>query len=103
MRNIDVFKDKEFKSSNGVLNGMLKERVKEGTSKATQHKHLIDKSDLEKLSTYFKDALSNPIILRCSVYFNLAIHFLSWGQEFHHQLKLNFILHFIRIKMVNMQ
>lgn len=69
---------------------MLKECVKEGTPKPTQHKHQIEKlENLEKLSTFFKDALNNQIILRWSVYFNLETHFLSWGQKFYHQLKLN--------------
>lgn len=69
---------------------MLKERVKEGTSKPTQHKHLIEKSDLEKLSTYFKDALNNPIYC-----VGVFIHndFLSRGQEFHHQLMNSFTFH----------
>lgn len=57
--------------------------------KTNSTQHLIEKSDLEKLSTYFKDALNNPIILRWSVYFNLAIYFLFRGQEVHHQLKLD--------------
>lgn len=43
LKNIDVVKDNEFKSSNGVLNGMLKKRVMEGTSIPTQHKHMIEK------------------------------------------------------------
>ncbi|XP_062585459.1 uncharacterized protein LOC134247142 [Saccostrea cucullata] len=88
-RNIDIVKDKDFKTSNGVLHGLLKERVREGTSKSTQHKDLIEKCDMEKNSTYFKDAQLNPIILRQCVYFNIAIHFISRGQEFHHQLKLD--------------
>lgn len=90
MKSIGVVKDKEFKSSNEDLIGMLKECVKEGTPKPTQHKHQIEKlENLEKLSTFFKDALNNQIILRWSVYFNLETHFLSWGQKFYHQLKLN--------------
>lgn len=90
MKSIGVVKDKEFKSSNGDLIGMLKECVKEGTPKPTQHKHQIEKlENLEKLSTFFKDALNNQIILRWSVYFNLETHFLSRGQKIYHQLKLN--------------
>lgn len=90
MKSIGVVKYKEFKSSNEDLIGMLKECVKEGTPKPTQHKHQIEKlENLEKLSTFFKDALNNQIILRWSVYFNLETHFLSWGQKFYHQLKLN--------------
>ena len=44
---------------------------------------------MEKISTYFKDAPLSPIILRQCVYFQLSIHFVSRGQEFHHQLKLD--------------
>jgi hypothetical protein len=90
-RNVDIVKDRDFKTSNGVLNGLLKERKRHGTLKSTQHVELMDKSDLEKISTYFKDATVNPIILRQCVYFQLSLHFMSRGQEFHHQLKLDSI------------
>lgn len=43
MRNTKVVKDKEFNYSNEVLNGMLKELVKESISKPTQHKHPVEK------------------------------------------------------------
>lgn len=80
MRNTEVVKDKEFNSSN-VWNGMLKELVKESTSKRIQHKHPIEKKYQEKLSTYFMDALNNQFIYRRSGYFNLAINFLSRGKD----------------------
>jgi hypothetical protein len=88
-RNIDIVRDTEFKTANGVLDGLLKERVKEGTSKSTKHKDIIETEEMEKIATYFKDAPRNLIILRQCVYFQLAIHFVSRGQEFHYQLQQN--------------
>lgn len=87
LKNIDVVKDNEFKSSIGVLNGMLKNV----SWKAHQYQ-LNTNIWLKKWPRNiinFEDALNNPIKLRLSVYFNLAIHFLSRNQEFNHQLKLN--------------
>lgn len=86
---VDIVRDKEFKSANGVLDGLLKQRMRNGESKPTIHKPIIDKQDLEKISTYFKRAESSPIILRHCVWFLLSVHFVSRGLEFHHQLRLN--------------
>lgn len=41
-RNIDIARDKEFKTANGVIDGMLKERTKTGLSKTTKHKEVIN-------------------------------------------------------------
>lgn len=38
-----------------------------------------------KISTYLHSA-SNPVILRYKVWYDLAIHFVSRGLEFHQQL-----------------
>ncbi|XP_061190313.1 uncharacterized protein LOC133198205 [Saccostrea echinata] len=88
-RSVDIVKDKEFRSSNGVLVGLLKERAREGTTVSTQHKEIIEKYDLEKISIYFKHALLNPVILRQCVYFHLAIHFICKASQFHKELKLD--------------
>lgn len=86
-RNIDVVKDKEFKTANGVLDGLLKERMRDGTAICTKHKDIIEKEDMKKITSYFKNASLSPVILRHCVYFQLAIHFVSRGIEFHCQLK----------------
>ncbi|XP_061191035.1 uncharacterized protein LOC133199206 [Saccostrea echinata] len=88
-RSVDIVKDKEFRSSNGVLAGLLKERAREGIGVSTQHKEIIEKSDLEKISAYFKHALLNPIILRQCVYFHLTVHFICRAHEFRKDLKID--------------
>ncbi|KAK3100092.1 hypothetical protein FSP39_014603 [Pinctada imbricata] len=85
-RKIDIVRGIEFKSANKVLDGMLKEMVKSGVSKPTKHKAIIESYDLQRISQYFQNAESNPIILRQAVWYNLSIHFVSRGLEFHHQL-----------------
>jgi hypothetical protein len=60
--------------------------MRSGTSKPTQHKEIIEESDLRKIFTYLKNDETSPIILRHCVWFLTSIHFLSRGLEFHHQL-----------------
>ena len=86
---IDICKDKEFKTANGVLDGLLKEQMKSGTAKPTQHKKIIERSDLDKISDYFKMCFTSPVVLRQCVWFQICIHFVSRGLELHHQLHLN--------------
>ena len=88
-RSMDIVKGKEFSSSNGVLYGLCKERIRDGTMATTQHRQPITKSDMEKIHTYFKNAPNNPVILRQCVYFHIALHFFTRGQEFYHQLRLD--------------
>lgn len=88
-RNIDIARDKEFKTANGVLDGLLKHRTRSGQSKPTKHKEIIEKCDLNKISSYLSGAPTCPIILRHHVWYNLSIHFVTRGMEFHHQLKTN--------------
>jgi hypothetical protein len=88
-RNIDVVRDKVFKTANGALDGLLKERMRSGMSKSVQHKPPIELTDLVKINTYLKLAPTSPVVLRHAVWFNLAVHFVSRGLEFHHQLTLN--------------
>ena len=86
-RNIDIVKDPDFKTANGVLDGLFKERVRDGTSKSTQHKAIIEKEDLVKISTYLEDAASSPVALRLCVWYQLSVHFVTRGLEFHFQLQ----------------
>lgn len=89
-RNMDIVKDTDFKPSNGVLLGLLRERERARTPN-DRVKDVITKSDFEKLNTYFENAQNDPILLRHCVYFHLTIHFISRGQEFHEQLKMDSI------------
>ena len=86
-REIDIVRDKEFKQANRALDGYLKERMKSGNSKPTAHKQIIQPNDLNKISTYLSRASKDPVILRHAVWYNIAIHFVSRGMEFHHQLR----------------
>ena len=86
-RDFDIVRDKQFKSSNGMLNGKLKQNLKQGLSRPTKHYPIIPKEDLSKIQDYLKG--ENPILLRYRIWYLLAIHFVSRGIEFHQQLKLS--------------
>ncbi len=83
---IDIVRDKAFKASNNMLDAKLKSNLAQGLSVPTTHKAIISKYDLQKISTYLNCVNPNPIILRYKVWYDLAIHFVSRGQEFHEQL-----------------
>ena len=51
------------------------------------HKPIIDPEDLRKIAAYFQSAEFSPVKLRQSVWYNLSVHFVSRGLEFHHQLR----------------
>ncbi|XP_061190955.1 uncharacterized protein LOC133199094 [Saccostrea echinata] len=86
-RDIDIVNDKSFKTANKCLTGILKQRKKEGTSRPTNHKEVISKADLQKISAFLETAYSSPINLRLAVWYIIAVHFLSRGFEFHCQLE----------------
>jgi hypothetical protein len=88
-RDIDIVRDKEFRTANNVLDGKLKINISTGKSRPTKHKAVIEKLDLEKICSYLHSDINNPVILRYKVWFDLSVHFVSRGLEFHQQLKLN--------------
>ncbi|XP_033759587.1 uncharacterized protein LOC117341836 [Pecten maximus] len=88
-RDIDLVRDKKFKSSNLNMTGLLKQRMHDGSSRATQHKAIINENDLKEMSTYLSSAPSSPVVLRQCTWYNIAIHFVTRGLEFHKQLRLN--------------
>jgi CRISPR/Cas system-associated protein Cas7 (RAMP superfamily) len=63
--------------------------VKTGLSRPTNHKEIIGLQDLQLINPYLNNNAKNPVSRRLMVWFNLAIHFVSRGLEFHHQLNLN--------------
>lgn len=66
---MDIVRDKDFKSANHTLDGMLKEMTKTGESRATNHKPVIHPEDLEqRISSYFLSAPYNPLFLVSLVY-----------------------------------
>ncbi|XP_033725029.1 uncharacterized protein LOC117315013 isoform X2 [Pecten maximus] len=88
-RDIDLVKDKEFKPSNRIMTGLLKQRMRDGSSRPTQHKQIINEMDLSKISTYLSTAPSSAVVLRQCVWYYIAIHFVTRGLEFHKQLRIN--------------
>lgn len=46
-QNINIVRDKEFKSANHTLDGMMKVMTKTGASRTTQHKSVITSDDLK--------------------------------------------------------
>ena len=53
-RRIDIVHDKDFKSANNTLDGFLKEQTRSGNSRATTHKAIIEKDDIDKNAEYFR-------------------------------------------------
>ncbi|XP_052798221.1 uncharacterized protein LOC128230197 [Mya arenaria] len=88
-RNMDIVHGTSFKVANRTLDGFMKKQTKAGLSRPTHHKPIIEQSDLETISRFFANAPCSPIILRQCVWFQLALHFVSRGLEFHHQLQID--------------
>ena len=84
-RYFDIVRDRRFKSANAVLDGKLKLNMKSGLSRPTQHKSVVNSTDLMKISDYLS-CVDNPVILRYRVWYDLSIHFVTRGLEFHQQL-----------------
>ena len=85
-RDIDIVRDKIFKRANDVLDGKMKQNVREGVSRPTKHKEIISENDLNKIATYLK--CDNPVTLRYKVWYDVAMHFVTRGLEFHEQLNM---------------
>ena len=79
---MDIVHDKEFKSANHTIDGMLKSMTRSGASRPTNHKSVITSEDMKKISSYFRAAAYSPIVLRQCVWFNLSVQFVSRGLEF---------------------
>lgn len=88
-RDFDIVKDTAFRSSNVILDSTLKMMVASGLSRPTQHKRIIESDDLQSISAYIYADVKDPVRLRLKVWYILAIHNVSRGLEFHHQLNLN--------------
>ncbi|OWF53837.1 hypothetical protein KP79_PYT25451 [Mizuhopecten yessoensis] len=69
------------------MDGLLKHSEKLGLSKQTLTCYCT--CHLEKFSTHLAAADTSPVNLRHCVWFNLSIHFVTRGMEFHHQLTPN--------------
>ncbi|KAK3106038.1 hypothetical protein FSP39_011471 [Pinctada imbricata] len=87
-RDIDIVRDKAFKTANQALDGKLKQNVADGLSRPTKHKDVISTPDLHLINTYLHSD-TNPIVLRHKVWYDLSVHFVSRGLELHPQLHMD--------------
>ena len=69
--------------------GCSKTMTKTCASRATNHKAVIHSEDVDRISSYFHTAPHSPIVLRKCVWYNLSLHFVTHGLEFHHQLRMD--------------
>lgn len=88
-RQFDILRDIEFRTSHIILDSTKKMMVRTGLSRAKKHKEIIEIYYLHLISTDLFQDINNPILLRRSVWYCLAVHLVSRGSEFHHQLNLN--------------
>jgi hypothetical protein len=83
---VDIVKDNDFKTSKAMLSSKMKYNLKKGLSRPTKHHPIIPNVELSKINEYISK--DNPVALRLHVWYALAIHFVSRGCEFHHQLTM---------------
>ena len=88
-RPFNIFKDKPFRRSNEVPNGILPKRKKGGLEPNVRHKEAVSEGDMAKLSDYFADVLDfdDPRKLTQYCWFCITIHFCLRGQEIYVGLK----------------
>ena len=60
-RDLDIVRDKIFRKANEVLDGKIKQNLRDGVSRPTKHKDVITNDDLSNLS------VDNPVTLRYKV------------------------------------
>ncbi|KAH3892754.1 hypothetical protein DPMN_016882 [Dreissena polymorpha] len=70
-------------------NRSLKSWTEAELSRPTQHKEILSKEDLEKTATYLQKYDNFQDILREEAWYVIAVHFVTRGMEFHHQLMKN--------------
>ena len=89
-RIVDIVRVTEFRSANAMLTAKLKFNLRNGLSRPTQHHPIISNQELMQINTYLSKK-EDIVSLRVRVWYLLAIHFVSRGIEFHHQLSMNSI------------
>ena len=55
---INIFTDPEFKRANAVLDGLLKEKKRQGLEAPVKHKDAISDADWKKIELHFADVLT---------------------------------------------
>ena len=56
-RDIYIFRGKEFRVSNNILDGKLKKNLQEDLAKPTKHKEVITNNEMEKIPPTFMEKL----------------------------------------------
>lgn len=86
---IDLFSSAEFKRSNEVLDGVLKEKKKKGEEPAVQHKDSITDADWKLIEEYFTDIQDtlDPRKLCSYVWFHVSSKFCLRGREVQTNMK----------------
>jgi hypothetical protein len=101
-RNFDIVHVSDFRTSSIIYDSTMKMMIKTGLSQLTKHKEIIGHQDLQLINAYLNNNPKNPVLLRLRFWFNLAIHFVSRGLEFHHQLNTGTLLTFMSmLKVMN--
>ena len=82
-RSFNIRDDKEFMTSNNLLDAVLKRNKAEGKSKPVQHKESITEADKARLNEYFEDVLDSNDTYKLQSYcwFNIARHYGLRGGE----------------------
>ena len=85
----NLYRQPEFRRSNMVLDGVLKEKKRSGCEPQVEHKDSIAAGDLAKIMSYFENVLESGDAVKLAQYcwFNLSLHFALRGAEV--QLKLS--------------
>jgi hypothetical protein len=84
-RYLDIVRDRSFTSANAILGGILKLNMKSGLSRPTQHKSVVNSTDLMKIFDYLS-CVDNPVILIYRVWYDLSIHFVKDSPTFDEKL-----------------
>ena len=87
-RTVGIVRDTEFKSANAMLSAKLKFNLRNALSRPTQYRPVISNQELMQINTYLSKK-KDIVALRFRVWYLLAVHFVSRGIEFHHQLSMN--------------
>lgn len=85
---VNLFQHHAFKKSHQILDGVLKERKRQGEEAAVQHKEAVSPGDLEKLRLYFDDVdtTDDPCKLSMYVWYLVTTHFCLRGGEIQSKL-----------------
>ena len=79
-RNMNIITDREFNLANDMFSAKVKLYYKTH-NKIPKHKASIERADMQLVSQYFQNCLSDPVKLQEYVWFNLCYHFGRRGRE----------------------